>query len=267
MQPIVPVSAFNDNYIWVWNEGSSNQAVVVDPGDAAPVIAYLEKQGLTLHAILITHHHNDHTGGIDDLLALATKHGWQVPVFGPKNSRITQITDALSEGESIQIFDQRVEVINLPGHTLDHIGFYCADQEALFCGDTLFRAGCGRLFEGSPEQMFQSLARLMELPADTKVFAAHEYTLSNLAFAQAAEPENLAVKAAVEHDKAKRENNMPTLPSTLSQEREINPFLRTTSPSLITTVQQEAERLGNMDHLPSTAVEVFAFLREWKNRF
>ena len=190
MQAIEPIPAFTDNYIWCLHDGT--EAWVVDPGDAAPVIDFIESHHLHLQGILITHHHPDHIGGIGVLcerFAIAT-------IYGPDNPAIAGITDVLREGDVITVLDQQFTVLEVPGHTLDHIAYLSTQMQppALFCGDTLFAAGCGRLFEGSPEQMFTSLSKFKKLAPETRIYCTHEYTQANLRFAQAVEPDNLALK-------------------------------------------------------------------------
>ena len=219
---LYPIPAFSDNYLWLFNEPGSHLAWVVDPGDAAPIIAALAEQHLTLAGILVTHHHGDHVGGITDLV----KHS-PVPVYGPSNSpTVALFTHAMQHGEHIQLGHFSWEVIAVPGHTLDHIAYYSAEADVLFCGDTLFSAGCGRLFEGNAEQMFHSLQQLAALPDATQVCCAHEYTLSNLRFAVAAEPDNVAITQHQQHCLQLRELQQPTLPSSIGLEKQINPFLR-----------------------------------------
>ena len=249
---IVPIPAFNDNYLWLMHDGRS--AVVVDPGDAAPVRQFIAQHDLSLVAILITHHHADHTGG---LAALAG----DLPVYGPAGERIAHVTHRLSEGDTATIPELGVKfsILEVPGHTLGHIAYLAPGF--VFCGDTLFSAGCGRLFEGTPEQMHDSLAKLAALPDDTKVYCTHEYTLANLAFAQAAEPDNPARDAWLAECRRLRAEGVPTLPSTIGREKAINPFLR---------ADQSTVRAGLARHLgqpPRGEIEAFAELREWKNVF
>lgn len=256
---IIPLPAFRDNYIWLLRAGT--RAAVVDPGDAAPVLRYLADEGLSLAAILITHHHPDHTGGVAELLA----HG-AVPVFGPAREAIAGITRPVGEGDVVSIPelgtpDAPVEfrVLDIPGHTAGHIGYHGAG--ALFCGDTLFAAGCGRLFEGTPAQMFASLEKLAALPGDTQVYCTHEYTLANLAFAAAVEPDNPAVTRRIAASQALRADDRPTVPFPLAGEMSTNPFLRSREAAVIRQAEAQAGcRLAS-------PVEVFAAIREWKNRF
>lgn len=253
---IEPIAAFTDNYIWCLHNGVD--AYVVDPGDAAPVIAFIETQKLKLRGILITHHHLDHIGGVSELrerYALDT-------IYGPDNPVIKGITQTLREGDAINVLGEKFEVLEVPGHTLDHIAYLSAQLQppALFCGDTLFAGGCGRLFEGTPAQMFASLGKFKKLAAETRVFCTHEYTQANLRFAQAVEPDNLALKQRAQSADNVRANNQPTLPSTLALEFETNPFLRT---------QQPAVQSAALRHSPQSAneVEFFAAIRRWKDQF
>lgn len=253
---LVALPAFADNYIWMLHDGA--QAAVVDPGDAAPVAAALDRLHLRLAGILVTHHHADHVGGID-----ALRSRLQGPVWGPARESIPQPFEPLRDGQHIDVLGLRFEVIDVPGHTAGHIAYAQVDAPKaplLFCGDTLFSAGCGRIFEGTPQQMLQSLTRLASLPADTRVCCAHEYTLSNLRFAAAVEPGNTAVTAHLEHCQALREQGQPTLPSTLELERRINPFLRCSEPPVVAAAQLQ----GAESREPA---QVLAALREWKNRF
>jgi hydroxyacylglutathione hydrolase len=238
---------------------------VVDPGDARPVNAALQQLQLTLSGIVVTHHHSDHIGGVQ---ALAAQH--QVPVWGPRAElhRIDGITHAVSEGDEVwlEAIDVHLQVIEVPGHTSGHIAYYARqapgrDAPLLLCGDTLFSAGCGRLFEGTPQQMMQSLAKLAALPSSTQVFCTHEYTLSNLAFSCAAEPHNTARDEHHAWCKAQRAAGLPTLPSTLATERVINPFLRCSEPQTIRAMQ------AHTGHTLNTPIEVFTAMREWKNTF
>jgi len=234
--------------------------VVVDPGDASPVIARCEREGVTLAAILATHHHGDHVGGIAGLLAR-----WSVPVYGPARETIPGRTHGLHEGDSFTVpgIDLRLSVLDIPGHTAGHIAFvaHAATPPLLFCGDTLFAMGCGRLFEGTPRQMVDSLDKLARLPGDTLVYCGHEYTLANLRFARAVEPANSSLGERERREKATRDRGLPTLPSTIGEERATNPFLRIDQTGIRGAAQQHAGRaLGDR-------AAVFAEVRAWKNAF
>jgi hydroxyacylglutathione hydrolase len=253
---ITAVPAFNDNYLWLIH--NDTHAAVVDPGDATPVLAALAAQNLTLCAILLTHHHNDHTGGVPRLL----QHR-QVPVFGPAKEAIPTITVPLKEGDSVNIpeLQLRLHVIDTPGHTLGHICYHAQEQAWLFSGDTLFAAGCGRLFEGTAAQMHHSLGKLATLPDATAVYCAHEYTLSNLAFAQAVDSGNQAITTRIAAEQNKRQQGLPTVPSTIALEKQTNPFMRCHSPAIIALLQHTG-RISKTDQ-----TSVLAALREWKNTF
>ena len=257
MLNIHPVPAFRDNYIWVIH--NQDHAAVVDPGIASPVIDYLQSEKLQLCAILITHHHSDHTGGIAELTQ-----SFNVPVYGPGNESIAGITHPLRENDSVRLEDIAVNlsVIDIPGHTRGHIAYYGSTPFAMvFCGDTLFSCGCGRIFEGHAAQMYQSLQKLCRLPDDTRIYCTHEYTLGNIRFARTADPENrklIELEIAVEQ---LRQRNIPTLPTLLSHEKAVNPFLRCDQPALINSAQQHAAA-----PLPDPS-RVFSVLREWKNNF
>lgn len=255
MLSVTPIPAFKDNYIWMLRQDSNPEVCVVDPGDAAPVIALLEREGLTLASILITHHHHDHTGGLPELVERFAPH-----VIGPHNPDIDAIDQRVGEGDEVRVLGRLFEVFEVPGHTLDHIAFFTPGIPALlFCGDTLFSAGCGRLFEGSPEQMHAALSRFATLPDDTLVFAAHEYTEANLQFAAAADPHNDDVQRAMAECRRVRELERPTLPSSIARERQINPFMRCHTPG----VQQAASARGDA----SSELATFATLRAWKDEF
>jgi len=259
---ITPIPAFADNYIWAMVAGDS--CVVVDPGDAAPVLKFLVERELALHAILVTHHHADHIGGVDALTAR-----WPVPVYGPATENIACVTHALHEGDTVALpafVDEPFRVIDVPGHTRGHIAYVSGD--ILFCGDTLFAAGCGRLFEGTAAQLHHSLTRLAALPDRTRVFCTHEYTLSNLRFAMAVDAENVALSERVFVEQERRSRNEPTLPSSIALERATNPFLRCTTTGVIDSAQRYARTQTNLrDVSLSNEVNVFAALRLWKNEF
>lgn len=255
---IHPIPAFEDNYIWLFHAPGSRNAYVVDPGDVAAVESALTEMNLSLAGILVTHHHFDHTGGIAQLTA-----NRYIPVIGSTTSRCELITHPVSEDDCITLDDGMVfRVIEVPGHTLDHIAFYSDKSKALFCGDTLFMAGCGRLFEGTPEQMLESLEKLAALPPDTQVYCTHEYTLSNFKFAQAVEPDNRAIETAIAKAQKQRNNQQPTLPSTIAAELAHNPFLRS---SVSDVAEAAARRLNTSDELSKT--DVFAAIRSWKDVF
>lgn len=249
---IEPIKAFEDNYIWALREGS--HVAVVDPGEAAPVLRYLDETGTRLCAILATHRHGDHIGGIAELLTR-----YPVPVFGPAREAAEVVTHPLSEGDRARLPELGVEltVMEVPGHTLGHIAFY--SEGILFCGDTLFGAGCGRVFEGTLEQMHASLARLAALPPATQVYCAHEYTQSCLRFAHLVEPDNAAIAARSEAVARLRKADRPSVPSTLAEELATNPFLRWEAPAVIAAA---TTRLG---HAPVTHAETFAAIRIWRD--
>jgi len=255
---VSPIPAFTDNYIWCLDNGDGS-VLVVDPGDAAPVQALLADRGLRLAGILITHHHYDHTGGVESLKA---EHG--CTVYGPRNPAIGCIDQALDDGDRLQVGAFDFEVMTVPGHTLDHIAYFDGAQTPplLFCGDTLFAAGCGRLFEGTPATMAGSLERLAALPAETAVYCTHEYTLANLRFAQAAEPHNELLRARVEVARSLRDADTPTLPSTIALERATNPFLRCAESSIRESLDASG-RSGGV----ATPLDAFAALRAWKDDF
>jgi len=255
---LLPLPAFSDNYIWLLHDGQ--HAVVVDPGDAGPVQAALHAQGLQLQAILVTHHHADHVGGVDVL-----RNATGATVYGPAYEPLPEPVVRVDAHSRIHLLGQDWQVLEVPGHTAGHIAWYCAPADAaplLFCGDTLFSGGCGRLFEGTAQQMYDSLQTLAALPHDTRVFCAHEYTLSNLKFACAVEPSNPALLQYRARCEALRQQQQPTLPSTLGQELAINPFLRCD----VTEVAHSAHHFcPTVD--PTQPASVFAALREWKNAF
>ncbi|WP_277961088.1 hydroxyacylglutathione hydrolase [Pseudomonas sp. RIT-To-2] len=258
MIQIDALPAFNDNYLWLLQDAASKRCAVVDPGDAAPVRAWLAQHpDWRLTDILVTHHHNDHVGGVAELKQLTG-----ATVYGPANENIPARDVALDDNATVQVLGLDFQVFTVPGHTLGHIAFYHGGSEPLlFSGDTLFAGGCGRLFEGTPAQMHQSLQRLAALPDDTAVYCAHEYTLSNLRFARAVEPNNPHVAQRFADVTRLREQNRITLPSSIGLERQTNPFLRVHEAS----VKEKAdERTGHANPSPDT---VFAALRAWKDKF
>jgi hydroxyacylglutathione hydrolase len=247
---IEPILAFEDNYIWALRE--AGQVTVVDPGEAAPVLRFLERTGDRLAAILVTHRHGDHIGGIAELVA---QH--PVPVFGPAREAAEAVTRPLADGARVAVPGGEFEVLEVPGHTLGHVAYY--RKGMLFCGDTLFGAGCGRVFEGTLAQMHASLARLAALPADTLVYCAHEYTQSCLRFAKTVEPGNAAIDVRVAKVAAQRAAHQPSVPSTLAEELATNPFLRWDAPAVRNAA---AARLG---HPPANDAEAFGAIRVWRD--
>ena len=260
MIAISPIPAFNDNYIWLIE--NNGYAAVIDPGDPAPVKRALEDKGLQLSAILITHHHADHTGGVAALKAQYSCH-----VYGPARESIRHIDEPLKQDDTIIVQELGLSftIFDIPGHTAGHIAYFCKDPcletPIVFCGDTLFSGGCGRLFEGTPGQMWESLQKLIKLPHSTKVYCAHEYTSSNLQFASAVEPDNADLAEYASKTTALRQNSQPTLPSTIGLELKINPFLRIRESEVINAALKRSDR----DQLSES--EVFAAIRSWKDTF
>lgn len=254
MIAVSAVSAFKDNYIWIIH--NQQFAVIIDPGDARPAKSYLRQHKLQPVAILCTHHHNDHTGGNRELVQ-----EFSIPVYGPAHENIPGGTVALSDGETFTIQELAIsfKVLEVAGHTAGHIAFY--GQHALFCGDTLFSCGCGRIFEGSAQQMYTSLQKLVSLPDETKIYCAHEYTLANIEFAKVVDPDNAALSALEKDCRQKRARNFPTLPSTIAIEKMVNPFLRCDQQSIINSASQHD---GQFLKDPA---RVFGVLRDWKNSF
>jgi hydroxyacylglutathione hydrolase len=259
MLEVTPIKAFNDNYLWLFRQPESKDCGIVDPGDAEPVLRYLQDNGLNLAAILITHHHADHTGGVQRLLQ-----DYDAPVYGPASPNIPAVTHTLSEGDSIEVLGASFQVYEIPGHTLDHIAYYAdtnLDEPVLFCGDTLFAAGCGRVFEGTHSMMHTSLQKLARLTPDSKVYCAHEYTLANLAFAKAVSPDSATLADRIRREKAKREQDIPTVPTSIGEELATNPFLRCSEEDVVAAASRQA---GKMIKEP---VDVFAAIRSWKDAF
>ena len=248
--------AFSDNYIWMLDDG--REAIVIDPGESAPVESALEARSLALAGILVTHHHADHVGGVD-----ALRQCLRGPVYGPRRERIPEPFERLDEGQEVLLLGLRFRVIDVPGHTAGHIAYYtdgAPGAPILFCGDTLFSGGCGKLFEGTPAQMHASLSKLAGLPGDTRVCCAHEYTLSNLKFARAVEPANQALLDYETWCRGERAMERATLPSSIARERAVNPFMRCSEPAVV----QRARGQGAAGDTPA---DVLATLRQWKNTF
>ena len=256
-----PVPAFQDNYLWVIHKDGF--AAVVDPGDAAPVLEYLGASALQLKAIICTHHHADHVGGVERLLDLLELRG-KIPVFGPATERIPARSHALREGDRIVVpgIELALDILDVPGHTAGHIAYF--GQGMLFCGDTLFACGCGRLFEGTAEQMTASLTKLKRLPPETKVYCAHEYTMANIKFAEVVEPDNGDLKLRKAFCAARRHRHLPTVPSTINLELATNPFLRWDQPTVQAAAAARLKR--DIGSHPAPAL-VFGAIREWKNNF
>ncbi|MDO8350392.1 MAG: hydroxyacylglutathione hydrolase [Gallionella sp.] len=257
MFKITAIPALQDNYIWAIHNGK--QAVVVDPGDALPVLEFLAEQGLMLAAILCTHRHHDHIGGIAQLRAV-----YNVPVYGRRHEKNPHISHDLRDGEQLNLdaFGLLFDIIEVPGHLDDHIAYFAANAapEILFCGDVLFGAGCGRNFEGTLEQLYHSLQRLSGLPDSTRVYCSHEYTASNLRFALLCEPDNPAVQQRIAATEQLRVSGFPSVPSTIALEKATNPFLRCSEPAIIHRLQQR----GLTDTSEPAA---FTALRKWRDNF
>jgi hydroxyacylglutathione hydrolase len=251
---ITALPAFSDNYIWLITTGGA-QCAVVDPGEAAPVLAALSKHGLQLNAVLITHHHADHIGGVSQLVGQTG-----AAVYGPHDSRISGQNQSFEEGDRLDLpaLELGFQVLEIPGHTSSHIAFY--GHGCLFCGDTLFSVGCGRLFEGTPGQMQQSLDKLAALPDETRVFCAHEYTLSNCDFALQVEPGNEALQQRASEVEACRSTGRITLPSTIGEEKAVNPFMRTREPGVVAAAR-------NRDADAQPGASTLAVIRGWKDSF
>ena len=257
MLNVTPIPAFDDNYIWAIHAPGTPNVFVVDPGDAEPVEAFLAENELNLAGILITHHHDDHTGGVAALTAER-----EIPVYGPEESPYEGITEPMSNDSYLEMFGLEVIIHAVPGHTLDHISYLIDGvTPQLFCGDTLFLAGCGRLFEGTPEQMLAAMHYFRSLPDTTLVYCTHEYSMANLAFAAAVEPDNTDILNCIESCRALRQEDKETLPSNIAQEKKVNPYMRTDHPNVIAAANEYSAGAD------SSEVQVLAALREWKNNF
>lgn len=257
MLNVIAVPAFNDNYLWLMHAEGSVDAYVVDPGDSAPIEAALKAHNLELAGILLTHHHWDHTGGVDTLMGDRS-----IPIYGPNSSNIPQVTHPLNEGDTVRLNKGiSFDVIEVPGHTLDHIAYHDSDSGSLFCGDALFAGGCGRMFEGQPAQMHHSLLKLAALPRETSIYCAHEYTQSNLRFAAAVEPDNTELRQRIDTVNHERAAGRRTVPSKMVDELATNPFLRCSSDAVISAAQ------AHQGKTLTEPAEVFAALRQWKDNF
>ncbi|MDX9740523.1 MAG: hydroxyacylglutathione hydrolase [Gammaproteobacteria bacterium] len=251
---VIPIPALRDNYIWMLPLTTQpDRVVIVDPGEAAPVGAALDRLGLQPAAILVTHHHLDHTGGISEL---QRRH--RLAVFGPAGAS-PAVDHPIADGMTVRLGDLELRVMAVPGHTLEHVAYYAPGM--LLCGDTLFGAGCGRLFEGTPAQMYESLMKFAALPEDTRVYCSHEYTAANLAFAAAVEPDNEDVRARIERVALLRASGRPSLPSTIGEELRTNPFLRCREPDVSAAARRHAGTEVNGE------LGVFTALRRWKDVF
>ncbi|MDC0361855.1 hydroxyacylglutathione hydrolase [Halioglobus sp.] len=257
MLKIQPVKAFTDNYIWLLSTPDSSEAWVVDPGDAQPVIDTLQSLSLNLAGVLVTHHHFDHVGGLTALCE-----AFEPVVYGPHNPAIAEITHRVAAGDTVSLLGTRFSVLAVPGHTLDHLAYaHQGEQPVVFCGDTLFAGGCGRLFEGNPAMMLKSLDSLAALLPSTQVYCAHEYTLANLAFACAVEPDNHSLLSRIAQAEATREQGKPTVPSDIALELATNPFLRCREAALQASLEHQGRLPG------SDPAVIFAAVRGWKDAF
>lgn len=254
---VEPIPAFTDNYIWLLTKPGCQTAACVDPGSADEVLDVLHARKLELTSILITHHHHDHIGGLDKLVSNFP----QTQVFAPQDERISLVTETVAEGSVVELADLACtfQVFEVPGHTRSHIAYY--GHACLFCGDTVFACGCGRLFEGSAQQMHDSISKIKRLPDDTRIFCAHEYTLANIDFAKQVEPGNAVLLKREQTEEKRRREGVPTVPSLLATEKETNPFLRWDQPAVI----QAASRFARKNL--SAPVDVFAQIRQWKDQY
>lgn len=261
MVSIFPILALKDNYIWVIKNKENNQIIIVDPGEAKPVIEYLKKEKVNLSSILVTHHHFDHIGGIEEILNYCEKKQVKVSVYGPANEKIPHCSHPVCEGDLLrwEKFGLELIVLSIPGHTRNHVAFF--GNDSVFCGDTLFTGGCGRIFEGSAKQLFKSLLHLSALPDHTQIYCGHEYTEANLRFANAVEPENKSLIERIKRTTYLRNQNIPTVPSSLKLEKQTNPFLRCHLPQIKLKIEQQFGQPF------SDSLSVFVALRQWKNSF
>jgi len=257
MYSINPLSAFKDNYIWTLQSLEGSRIIVVDPGDANPVLSYLQSNNLDLEAILLTHHHWDHSGGIVTL----KQYFPNIPIYGSKIDQVEGVNQFVKEGQTFTIkgFDSPIQVLDIPGHTLGHVAYFTENN--LFCGDTLFSCGCGRLFEGTPAQMVSSLKKIKQLPKETLIYCGHEYTLANIAFAENVEPNNIMLKKRRQEATLSRNAHHPTLPVSLASELQTNPFLRCDAAEVINSVEKTCGKKLNNE------IAIFTELRQWKNLF
>lgn len=257
MLNVTPIAAFTDNYIWLLSDANEKFCAIIDPGDAKPVLDFLQQTQMQLTAILITHRHWDHVNGIAELLQYYP----HIPVYGPKNETIPHRTHAVEEGKHIQLEEIGIElqVLDVAGHTAGHIAYYSATEKILFCGDTLFACGCGRIFDGTAAMLYQSLVKIAQLPTDTLIYCTHEYTLDNIGFAQWIEPENKALIQRLKDSQNQRDHHQATVPFTLALELATNPFLRLSMPTVINKIEQKAGKTI------SDEATRFAILRHWKD--
>lgn len=257
MNKVFGIQSLHDNYIWAIHDQDHKHIVIVDPGESEPVLMYLRSQNLVLDAILLTHHHGDHTSGVRGLLQQFPN----IPVYSSVKDKVTGVTQFVKEGDKIDLEKQNVtlEILEIPGHTLGHIAYF--GNNLLFCGDTLFSVGCGKIFEGTAQQMHNSLEKLKKLPSSTQMYCGHEYTLNNIKFAQAVDPNNQALEARRQAVLALREKDQPSLPVPMSLELETNPFLRCNETNIALAIEIfSGEKFSNES-------DVFAYLRKWKNQF
>lgn len=256
MNNIIPLRAFRNNYIWALHSPDHCRLTIVDPGDPTPVLSYLNKNNLKLSAILITHHHHDHIAGLSELC----QRFQGVIVYGPENEAIPEITSPVSEGMSVSLWEgQALKIMEIPGHTRDHVAYY--DDKIIFCGDTLFSSGCGRLFEGTAEQLYASLEKINQLDGNTLIYCAHEYTLANLRFAQLVDPNNASIQERIHTVLQQQQRKEPSLPVTLNIERATNPFLRCHTAAIKQAVEMHFQAQFE------SPLAVFAALRRWKDQF